>query len=75
MLCPPLGFDYLQSYRAFRMLADQLAAAGFCVVRFDYDGTGDSVGGSRDARLAAWTATVQSAKTMLRRNAMKISAW
>ena len=68
MLCPPLGFDYLQSYRALRVLADELAAAGFCVVRFDYDGTGDSAGGPSDARLAAWTATARSAIALLREN-------
>jgi alpha-beta hydrolase superfamily lysophospholipase len=70
ILCPPLGFDYLQSYRALRVLADELATAGFCVVRFDYDGTGDSPGGGSDARLARWTATARSAIALLRRSAV-----
>ena len=69
LLCPPLGFDYLQSHRALRVLADDLAAEGFCVVRFDYDGTGDSAGGGAEARLAAWTATARSALSLLRRHA------
>jgi pimeloyl-ACP methyl ester carboxylesterase len=68
LLCPPLGFDYLQSQRALRVLADELATAGFCVVRFDYDGTGDSAGGRSDARLASWSATADSALALLRRH-------
>ena len=28
VLCPPLGFDYLQSYRALRVLADELGRCG-----------------------------------------------
>lgn len=70
LLCPPLGFDYLQSHRALRVLADELAAEGFCVVRFDYDGTGDSAGGGAEARLAAWTATARSALNLLRRHGL-----
>lgn len=52
------------------MLADELAAEGFCVVRFDYDGTGDSAGGGAEARLAAWTATARSALGLLRRQGL-----
>lgn len=70
LLCPPLGFEYLQSHRALRMLADELAAEGFCVVRFDYDGTGDSAGGGGEARLAAWTATARCALGLLRRKGL-----
>ena len=68
LLCPPLGFDYMQSHRALRVLADELAGEGFCVVRFDYDGTGDSAGGRSAARVAAWTATARSALALLRRH-------
>ncbi len=70
LLCAPLGFDYLQSHRALRLLADELAGEGFCVIRFDYDGTGDSTGGSSAERLANWMATARSALAMLRRHGL-----
>src|SRR5271166_2215282 len=68
LLCPPLGLDYMQSHRALRLLAEELAGEGFCVVRFDYDGMGDSAGGRSAARVAAWTATARSALALLRRH-------
>lgn len=67
VLCPPLGFDYLQSHYALRLLAEQLADTGFDVVRLDYDGTGDSAGDDRDPdRVPAWLDTIASATAFLR---------
>ena len=40
------------------------------MVRFDYNGTGDSAGGSSDARLAAWMATARAALALLRRHGL-----
>ena len=42
LLCPALGWDGLHGYHGFRLLADQLAASGYPVMRFQYPGTGDS---------------------------------
>lgn len=42
--CPPLGTEGLGAHWALRRLADELAAAGFLVLRFDYRGSGDSSG-------------------------------
>jgi pimeloyl-ACP methyl ester carboxylesterase len=42
LLCQPLGYEALCSYRAFRLIAEQLCGAGFHVLRFDYAGTGNS---------------------------------
>jgi pimeloyl-ACP methyl ester carboxylesterase len=42
LLCQPLGYEALCSYRAFRLIAEQLCGAGFHVLRFDYTGTGNS---------------------------------
>jgi alpha-beta hydrolase superfamily lysophospholipase len=68
VVCPPVGFDYFSSHYALRVLAEQLTDAGFCVVRFDYDGTGDSLGGHGDPdRVGSWLGSVASARVGLRR--------
>lgn len=68
VVCPPIGFDYYLAHYALRRLAEELAAAGLCAVRFDYDGTGDSLGGSGDPdRVQAWLTSVASARGALRR--------
>ena len=67
VVCPPLGRDYLQAHYALRMVAETLAELGLCVLRFDYDGTGDSAGDDTDPqRVASWTASVRSALEVVR---------
>ena len=67
IICPPLGLDYLHAHYALRLLAERLAATGFCALRFDYDGTGDSAGDTGDpGRRDAWTTTVRSAISLVR---------
>lgn len=44
VLCSPIGTDHTRSDRAYRHLAERLAAAGFDCLRFDLFGTGDSGG-------------------------------
>lgn len=44
VLCRPIGTDQTRSDRAYRHLAERLAAAGFACLRFDLFGTGDSGG-------------------------------
>jgi len=59
VLCPPLGFEYMSAYTTFRILAEQIAAAGFDVLRLDYDGTGNSSGHCDDPdRVGAWVRSV-----------------
>src|SRR6218665_897665 len=43
VLCAPLGRDARCAHRPLRLLAQQLAAAGICVLRYDHLGTGDSL--------------------------------
>jgi alpha-beta hydrolase superfamily lysophospholipase len=67
LLCNPIGDDLMRAHRPFRHLAEELAALGFPVLRFDFDGAGDSVGDERDAnRVATWQADVARAAGELR---------
>ena len=60
VLCAPFGHEYLVSYRAQVKLAQALAAAGFAVCHFDYDGCGDSA--DHDSpRVAAWQESIRQA--------------
>jgi len=62
VLCPPLGYEGICAYPALRIFAERLAAAGHPVLRFDYEGTGDSGGLDSDpARVRAWTESVTHA--------------
>lgn len=69
VLCPPYGHEYVQSHRAFRLLAERLAEAGFPTLRFDYRGTGDSAGDAEDADLDAWREDLRAATEMCRARA------
>jgi pimeloyl-ACP methyl ester carboxylesterase len=68
VLCPPLHLELIQSYRSMRRCAEELAAAGFHVLRLHYDGTGESVGATDEdpGRVAAWLASVERAAEALR---------
>jgi predicted alpha/beta hydrolase len=67
LICNPFGNEALCAHRTIRHLSARAAAAGFAVLRFDYDGTGDSAGHSFEAqRLAAWIASIHSAADTLK---------
>jgi len=69
VICPPLAFNLFHAHYALRLLAERLAASGFCALRLDYDGTGDSAGGNDDpGRTEAWVATVRSALRLVRQS-------
>jgi alpha-beta hydrolase superfamily lysophospholipase len=66
VLCPPLGIEAICVYFSYRVLADRLAALGLAVLRFDYDGTGDSAGDDEDPeRVKAWLESVHHAVDLL----------
>ncbi len=66
VLCQPLGIEAICVYFSYRMLADRLAQLGLAVLRFDYDGTGDSVGAETDPdRLESWLASLTLATDRL----------
>lgn len=69
VLCRPFGFEVASSHRAYRHLAQRLAAGGFHVLLIDYHGTGDSSGRDADAdRLSAWLDSVRVGAEWTRAN-------
>jgi len=68
VLCRPLGYEALCTYQTYAALAETLARSGFDVLRFDYEGTGDSAGSdAHPDRVAAWVASIVAAARELRR--------
>lgn len=61
VLCPAAPLEAVRSHWAFRKLAEQLAKAGFDVLRFDYRGTGDSNGELGDTTPEQWVEDVKRA--------------
>jgi pimeloyl-ACP methyl ester carboxylesterase len=67
LVLPAVGYPYWSSHRTLRVLAERLACEGHTVLRFDYDGTGDSSGDQWDAdRVAAWRSSVVAGARELR---------
>jgi pimeloyl-ACP methyl ester carboxylesterase len=66
VLCPSLGQEYIRAHRALRQLATQLARAGHHVLRFDYDGQGDSAGEAWEPTLDTWVTNTGTAALELR---------
>ncbi|MBU8895180.1 alpha/beta hydrolase [Corallococcus sp. M34] len=70
VLCNPLGYEAMPAHRTYRHLAARLAEVGFAVLRFDYDGTGDSAGHDGEpGRVAAWRESVGLAIDALKQRA------
>jgi pimeloyl-ACP methyl ester carboxylesterase len=68
VICQPLAEDGNKAYRTMREVAAALARDGVLVLRFDYDGTGDSAGGFNDpGRREAWIDSVHAAVEEARR--------
>ncbi len=66
IVCPPLGYEAIQCYNTLRALAQEMSAAGFHVLRVDYQGTGESLGTDWDSgRLRAWLGSIRSAVAAL----------
>ena len=66
VLCGPVGFEKQAVHRAWRLLAERLAARGFPVLRFDYPATGDATGDEADPELIAkWIGSIVEARAEL----------
>ncbi|MEO8904973.1 MAG: alpha/beta fold hydrolase [Polyangiaceae bacterium] len=62
VMCNAFGHEAMVAHRTYRRLALRLAAEGFGVLRFDYDGTGDSAGDDGDdARVQSWLESIRLA--------------
>jgi alpha-beta hydrolase superfamily lysophospholipase len=62
IICASLGKEGMDSVRFQRIMADDLAQAGFAVLRFDYLGTGDSAYRQhRDDAVGDWVGSVKHA--------------
>jgi glycosyltransferase involved in cell wall biosynthesis/pimeloyl-ACP methyl ester carboxylesterase len=67
VICQPIGHEYISAHRSMRHLADRLASEGLPVLRFDYDGTGNSSGSDGEGdRVAAWLESIRQAMQALR---------
>jgi pimeloyl-ACP methyl ester carboxylesterase len=67
VLCYPMGEEYIRFHRAYRLLSDRLARAGFPVLRFDLYGCGDSSGESKQGQIGYWCTDVAAAVGEIRR--------
>jgi amino acid adenylation domain-containing protein len=61
LLCGPIFMESIKAHWALKRLADQLAGLGFHVLRFDYFGSGDSMGDSHEGNVTRWLEDVRSA--------------
>jgi pimeloyl-ACP methyl ester carboxylesterase len=66
----------LRAHRTFRTFADRLARAGLAVLRFDYYGSGESMGDDAEIDLSGWVDDILSADaTLLSRAGVTRSVW
>ncbi len=67
VLCSPWGFEDLTMRKSWRLLAEALSAAGHPCLRFDYPGTGNSLGrGSDVSSCDSWVEAIHHAAACLR---------
>jgi dienelactone hydrolase len=67
VIAGPIGYEWWSTHRTLRTLAERLADRGHAVLRFDYDGLGDSSGERWDpGRVDAWRASLGHAVAEMR---------
>lgn len=68
VLCGAHGFEQMAAHKPWRRLAEEVAARGCPVLRFDYPGEGDSAD-PEELRLATWVGSIRRATRYLREEA------
>ena len=72
MLCRPIGLEALSAHRAYRCLAEQLAAKSMVTLQFDYAGTGDSAGDLTDVgSIGDWLSDIGTAIDFVRKTGVR----
>ena len=66
VLCGAHPFEQLSAQRAWRGLAEELAARGYPTLRFDYPGVGDSLDPDEAVALVDWTNSIRAAVDWMR---------
>lgn len=67
VICNPIGYEYVHSFRSLRFIGDSLASQRIPTVRFDYTGTGNSSGSARTPNLVSrWVSDIALQADMLR---------
>ncbi len=70
VICSSHGYEDLCSHQPLRLFAEQLVNAGLPTLRFDYPGTGNSLGSDEDVNgLERWIASIEEAVAWLLANA------
>ncbi len=68
VLCPSFAREDHKAHNAFQILAERLVTQELAVLRFDYDGMGDSAGSNLDSgRVGAWLRSTSDAIALVRR--------
>ncbi|KXK16024.1 MAG: hypothetical protein UZ14_CFX002000200 [Chloroflexi bacterium OLB14] len=68
LICPPVGHEFVNSYRGLRHLADGFAEKGVTTFRMEYQGVGDSSGLDTDPdRLQKWVSSIERAANFIKR--------
>lgn len=69
IICPPVGHEFINSYRGLRHLADEIAKAGITAFRIEYQGIGDSSGLDTDPdRLQKWQESIELVNNFIQIN-------
>ena len=65
VICNAFGQEAVRAHRTLKILAERLARAGHAVLRFDYFGTGDSMGDDAEGDLDGWAGDLHEANRAL----------
>ena len=67
VMCAAMGYEALCAHQSWRVLADNLAAAGLPTLRFDYPGAGDSLDDADDPTpYDSWRRSIKEATVWMR---------